>query len=405
LSPQLAALDDRVLLLQEFRRSALDSAAAKSEDALYGWTEGGPAELWMVNGVEQPTLTMKGGEWKRLRLIMAGVSEWIHLDFAACDAALLAKDGIYISDFPRFVSHVSLPPGGRADVVVRCPAADHADAKETHIVASQAGVNVLKKPLLAPLFGLRVTSQSASGLASEDLRAWSPPLRPRYLQDLTAQSKPECSCATMMGVKAGGDGNSKWINNHLYSNAKNYMHSSARDAVVERRLGGISKHSYHQHTWPFQLMQGSYGDTDYFKAGDWHDTYYNAWNDSAVVRYTTSDFHGSVVLHCHALSHTDGGMLAVEVVGNGAANGTCGCDLLDSQSATALATTAIKLSAPRETQTQLLLGAVGLFIAMVSLTTFGACHLVRTWRSSDMATNYASLSAGPTGSLTDVGSA
>ena len=35
--------------------------------------------------------------------------------------ALLAKDGIYIEDFPRWISHVSLPPEGRADVVARCP--------------------------------------------------------------------------------------------------------------------------------------------------------------------------------------------------------------------------------------------------------------------------------------------
>jgi len=33
---------------------------------------------------------------------------------------LLAKDGVYIYDYPRFISKTSIPGGGRADVMVRC---------------------------------------------------------------------------------------------------------------------------------------------------------------------------------------------------------------------------------------------------------------------------------------------
>ena len=164
-----------------------------------------------MNGAERPTLTVKETAWHRLRLVMAGVSNWLYLSFGACEVkpsvahcsapsglgvskirvlmcwpldplgifivsgqifptsiilkckqdhqrihrlscifselirshffctqtshlfriptnksafwqvALLAKDGIYIDDFPRFVDRVSLPPGGRAELAVRCP--------------------------------------------------------------------------------------------------------------------------------------------------------------------------------------------------------------------------------------------------------------------------------------------
>ena len=37
-----------------------------------------------------------------------------------CEMFLLAKDGIYIRDFPRAISKARIPGGGRADVMVRC---------------------------------------------------------------------------------------------------------------------------------------------------------------------------------------------------------------------------------------------------------------------------------------------
>ena len=45
------------------------------------------------------------------------------------EVALLAKDGIYIEDFPRFIQHVSLPPGGRAELAVRCPRVGDVDTE------------------------------------------------------------------------------------------------------------------------------------------------------------------------------------------------------------------------------------------------------------------------------------
>ena len=33
---------------------------------------------------------------------------------------LLAKDGIYIADFPRRIDVARVPAGGRADVMIRC---------------------------------------------------------------------------------------------------------------------------------------------------------------------------------------------------------------------------------------------------------------------------------------------
>eukprot|EP00913_Durusdinium_trenchii_P020816 g19555.t1 len=54
-----------------------------------------------------------------------------------------------------------------------------------------------------------------------------------------------------------------------------------------------------------QLQDTPAGNDPYFKAGDWHDTYQNVLDSKARVRFSTVDFSGPEVVHCHALSHSD----------------------------------------------------------------------------------------------------
>ena len=291
----------------------LAKAAQASGDHLF---ESSPAEdLWLVNGAVQPVLTVASTKWHRLRLVMAGVSDWLFLDFGSCEIALLAKDGIYIDDFPRWVSRVSLPPGGRADLVVRCPGSEEGT---NHSIASMASPGNGVKSYVGPLFSIRSVQSDGP---SEDLAPWRPRSRPAYLQDLRGElTRPDCACKTPLGQGA----QTRWIDGHLFEGAKKYLHQWPRDAVAEREISGIDKHSgldatrivsprysmlrlgrirgFHQHTWPFQLQSTPAGNDPYFKAGtsylwrlwregenrskagDWHDTYQNVLDSQAGSR-------------------------------------------------------------------------------------------------------------------------
>lgn len=315
LSEQLASLRERVLLLQAFPQKMLQKAAKLSHDHLFHMdSEGYGPEIWLVNGAPMPVISMRPGEWQRLRLVAAGVSSWLSLDFGACEVALLAKDGIYIDDFPRFVGLVTLPQGGRADLVVRCSAA--AD----QVVSSRKASPGAAKSFIGPVFTLRAEGPA---VAAEPLRPWAPAARPRYLAN-TQLSEPQCSCGTSLGL----GGNTRWMQGHLWQGSKSYMHISPTNAVVERSLSGLAKHPYHAHTYPFQLESSPHGGDPYFKAGDWHDTYFNALDGNAVVRFRTADFSGPQVVHCHNPVHSDQGMIAVEMVAEGEGETHCGCDVL-----------------------------------------------------------------------------
>jgi len=272
--------------------------------------------LMMVNGAPLPVVTMRPQEWQRWRFILDSVGAWTNLQFGACEVALLAKDGIYIHDFPRTIAHVTLPPGGRADVLVRCPEG------EVHSVTAVASPNAGLKTFIGTVLTVHVQGLKPQGLTGQELQSWVPPIRPKYLED-TLSADPGCSCETRLGL----DGISKGLNEHLWSGPKAYMHNSPVDEVIERKLDGVSKHPYHQHTFPFQLIDIPTNDP-YFKVGDWHDSYLNVWSTKATIRFRTVDFSGPYLVHCHHLGHSDKGMMAVEHVG-GTGRNQCSCDLLN----------------------------------------------------------------------------
>lgn len=392
LSPQLAAMPDRVLMLQAFPRKMLQKAAKISQDNLFHvdhWNWG--QELWLVNGVPRPVISMKPLEWQRLRLVAAGVSTWLHMDFGACEVALLAKDGVYIDDFPRPVRRVSLPQGGRADVAVRCAATAGARGGDHEVTSVAPAVHEGARAFVGPLFTLRVEGTAAEGAATGDLQAWAPPSRPPYLQDLRSVGPAACSCSTSLGI----GGNTRWMEGHLWVGNAAYMHVSPFEAIVERRLSGLDLHPYHAHTYPFQLLTSPDGGDPYFRGGDWHDTYFNVRDSRATVRFRTADFYGPQVVHCHNPVHSDQGMIAVELVARGRGPGHCGCDILtlDEEQGSRAA----RGSAEERSQV-LLSAAIGVFLIMLTLAGGISVQLVRACRQAGAAElGYTTLAKGPNG--------
>lgn len=328
LSPQLESMPDKLLVIQNINLQKLQAAAEASGDDLFRIHRGEGEQFMLVNGAVNPVVGMLPGQWHRLRFVMAGTTQWIIADFGECTVALLAKDGIYISDFPRFVHRAPLPPGGRMDLVVQCPHGESGNQVE-HLVTSVHGPTKDGRPVGKPsgawvgsLFSIRVEGHISANSPSETLSPWSAQLRPAYLRDLMSEGapQPECSCTTVFGLPLD---HKLWIDGQLYSGPSSYIHQSPKNAPVERRLVGMDKHIYHQHTHPFQLGEVPVEDP-FFRLGDWHDTYLNVWTQNVTIRFNTFDWSGPMVLHCHDHTHSDKGMMAVEFVGSD----SCECDLV-----------------------------------------------------------------------------
>jgi len=79
-----------------------------------------------------------------------------------------------------------------------------------------------------------------------------------------------------------------------------------------------SKHPYHQHVNPFQIMSMSgYQNDDtpdafrnWYQIGDWQDVLQTVDSvPTATVRFAANTFPGPMVMHCHILFHEDRGMI------------------------------------------------------------------------------------------------
>mmetsp|Transcript_36485 Transcript_36485/g.88422 ORF Transcript_36485/g.88422 Transcript_36485/m.88422 type:complete len:539 (+) Transcript_36485:40-1656(+) len=261
-----------------------------SNDPLFSMTNSLPGEFIMVNGQINPIISTRAGEWMRFRVIWNNFFEGsLNMRVDGCEMQLLAKDGIYIRDFPRPIGFAPIVPGGRADIMVRCP-----EPSKTY--------NILG--LGSRMASIVTTSDPA--VDSKTLEQWAPDY-PEYLTDLRGvAASPGCGCTTQMF------GNS--VNNLPFA-TNQILHTSYIGAVVERTLA-VNDHPYHQHVYPYQLVSGF--DGGYDQIGDWHDTVIG----NGVIRYVPTEYTGKIMVHCHRLIHEDLGMMATE---NVTSSGTCTC--------------------------------------------------------------------------------
>lgn len=224
---------------------------------------------------------------------------------------LLAKDGLYIRDFPRTITMAPIPVGGRADLMVRC---------------SSAGTyTVTTFDETTPTLTIKV---SGASLPASQVFPWKPKYPP-YLQSLRS-TKPDsgCTCSTIFG-RCG----QRFCINDVPHNDDESIHSIELGKVIERR-SNAGRHPYHQHVYPFQFI--GYSDPnqpdvsqevkDYFKVGDWHDVIQIEGLDGNIrMRYHPREHLGLVMVHCHRLTHEDQGMMSWEYVYEGN-EGQCDCN-------------------------------------------------------------------------------
>lgn len=315
LPSQVEDAQDILLFVQQISRLTLRKVSTEMVDGMLEMDfdrDAAAGDVFrLVNGQYQPELSMQPGEWQRWRIVYAN---WLSdkLDFtfinSSCEMQLLAKDGVYIADFPRAVNLLPIPTAGRADIMVRCPDSG------THIIQDFENKTLV------------TVSVSGSTVESENLEEWTPDY-PAYMTDLTSTTVTEdCSCVTDVGVCENDD--NRFCLNKIPYDPDVYMHTVKFGSLVERNLEGLKNHPYHQHVYPFQLVGGvgALPDADenvYFKTGDWHDVVMIGTNRPVKTRYRADVHDGVVMVHCHILTHEDHGTMSQELIIDG---GTCECD-------------------------------------------------------------------------------
>jgi len=302
--PEVANATEVLLMIQNMDPEKLREVKEEMDDSKLSISfDTSLPDTWrIVNGQYKPSYEMTANEWYRFRIIHGGWrQDPLNLQIAGCDMALLAKDGLYIQDFPRFITNAPIPAGGRADIMVRC---------------ATSGVFRMKDFEAQTVMYLEVSD--TIGANSVDLPSWTPTY-PDYMLDLrNAQVSSGCSCETSFSDLA--------VNGEKFEK-DSYIHSIAFGSIVERFLINTRNHPYHQHVHPFQIIGNirrmDAKDAAYWKTGDWHDVYQSRTGEGDLkMRFPANVHLGRLMLHCHVLEHEDKGLMAQEYISESAA---CDC--------------------------------------------------------------------------------
>jgi len=308
--PEVEDAKEKILMVQLFDTKEFEKIGDRDQLFQFEPVADVDDEFLLVNGQYQPVVRLRAGDWQRWRVVFGSWDETpLNLEIPDadddCEINLLAKDGIYVDDYPREIDFYPIPTGGRADIMIRCRKPGTYQAKS----------------YLGELFTLNVFEPSGEiDVSTPPTSNWDFP-KPSYLTDLRNTSpSPGCSCDTYMNDERLND---------LRFDKDVFLHTIALGSVVERTVTGLRDHPYHQHVYPFQLQE-FYGTSDaidakYFKVGDYHDSLSLYSQNGALIRYLANNYKGRMVVHCHRLPHAERGMLSAELVVDPEDGGVCQC--------------------------------------------------------------------------------
>lgn len=183
LPSDISGAEEVILVIHHIEEDIYETVQTRIRDSRTNLSCTDPdANFRTVNGQYQPVLSMTTNAWQRWRIVW-GDWEGDNLDLyiessGNCEMALLAKDSIYIADYPRTITMATIPTGGRADIMVRCTAAG------TYTVYDFEDKIVMT---------LEVTD---GGVTAADLMDFTPNY-PDYLTSLVdTEADDGCSCST-----------------------------------------------------------------------------------------------------------------------------------------------------------------------------------------------------------------
>jgi FtsP/CotA-like multicopper oxidase with cupredoxin domain len=321
--PALAAMRERVIVL---RQRPIGSDINEAGNAPNGPeavedADGNPCrpEIALratIDGVPRERLEIARGEEQYFRVLNASASRYFDLSIDGVPLDLVALDGVPLDAYPgapavERVSHVVLAPAGRAEFVVRGPAASTllrsrcfdsgpgGDAQPAGVLADLVVTGAFAGPSPAPL--VAVQSSPANVLSA-------PPPPP----------------AVRRTIKLTEDANSFYINGKSFD-----MASMTGPPSLVARVGTVEEwnvvndtdeaHDFHIHQVHFAeesvngvpVVQRHWIDTVNVPSRIHH------WNSttpgrvSLLVDFRNPIVHGRFLFHCHILDHEDRGMMAL----------------------------------------------------------------------------------------------
>jgi len=257
-----------------------------------------------VNGAIDPTIPFGRGDVQLFRLLNATAARFLDVSLGAAKLDLVALDGVPLRAYPgaaatRAVSHLVIPPGGRAEFTVA--GAHPGDRLMTACYDSGPDGDADPSDVLA-------TIGAAPDASAPQTDAVAVPARPNALAHaIPAPTRDR----TVLFTEVNRNGASTFAINGKSYDPKDPSMFVIRSGTIERWTilnKSREAHAFHIHQVHFvvESVDGK-AVTRY-----WRDSFTTPPQSRTVmlVDFRNPIVRGTFMFHCHLLDHEDGGMMA-----------------------------------------------------------------------------------------------
>lgn len=354
-NPQVANMPERVLVIRDqppINPGAPPAAAAGADAAtapkvVYdregdvvstGTGSGMPARDLSINYVLVPypdyapaSIPMKPGERQLWRVLNAASLTYLDLAVKFADVqqtlGIVAIDGVPINHAGgtapsvAWLTHISLPPGSRAEFMVTGPPADVPATLVTHWVDTGPGGENDPERTLASLTATDAARPASTLPAAHDplppaRLSWVGDVKPVRVRKLYFSEKladpNDPASATAFFLSVDGQEPAAFDPNTDVPNIV-VKQGDVEDWIIENR--SFEAHAFHIHQLHFQVRDwGLKSINEPFLRDTINVPYYSPTMPSYPSVRLRMDFRdpnsvGTFVYHCHVLEHEDGGMM------------------------------------------------------------------------------------------------
>ncbi|MGE3743883.1 MAG: multicopper oxidase family protein, partial [Geminicoccaceae bacterium] len=296
--PELVGLRQRVMVFKDFTFPGFKDGDARAKS---------------LNGYADPPINARPGEWQIWELGNLGADAFFDMKLDGHALWVIERDGNLLLD-PVRASHVFLPPGSRATVVVKAGSPGEYEWRHLNVDTGPAG-----DPNPATRLGTFIVSGkpvAAEPAIRKRLRVG--PARPNRIQpNPETVAKLPVNRTRYIDFSESADGDTFYINDKEYMESR--VDTTTRVGQVERwvlRNYSQEYHVFHIHQTEFLITKFS-GNPDQYLGGGLRDVVnlpYAVSGRPGVVEvkipFTNPIIAGEFVYHCHLVQHEDAGMMA-----------------------------------------------------------------------------------------------
>ena len=305
--PEIAGARERTLVLTE----AVFDAFGTIEDFATLFPENA-ARFLVVNGMREPTITMRPGEVQRWRLLHAGWQDDLFIELTGHALNPIARDGVPLSriglSIPRHLegstgnpNAMLMAPGQRTDVLVQ------AGKPGTYSLRAVPYDQGYASPT-GPIARLVVEGDPLP----MNLPAKLPPLPEALIADAEITGR---RVLTLSGNAPEKEATEHWRDFRFFVDGKTFDPNRVDQRV---RLGAVEEwtvvnahvddHVFHIHVNDMLLTKVN---GEALPEPFWLDTAIVPRKGSITFRSRFTDFTGKFMLHCHMMNHEELGMMQV----------------------------------------------------------------------------------------------